>query len=401
MICFGSGVSRRPRNGHGAGLRRVAGLLSPLLALAAAPPAAAEPPVSGIYIGLGAGISDLQDQNITSVRTGAGPLGPTAIRTNGASLRSLTGGVGIAALGYGLGNGLRLELEGSYRQNQTHRLFGDFTHNAASVNGWNRTASVMVNALYDIDLQPSFGIGWMTPYAGIGAGYGFETLHNLRISSKNPAQPYTITVNDTAGNFAFQAMLGAAFPIAAAPGLSLTAEYRFFGIYKNNDVHGAITTGAPLPAGVTPASATLDHVLNHAAMIGLRYAFNAAPPAVIVSTAAPAPRSDAREYLIFFDWDRADLTDRARQIIATAAQASVRTQVTRLDVAGHTDRSGTARYNQGLSLRRAQTVASELVRLGVPREAISVRGFGETRPLVPTADGVREPQNRRVEIVLH
>ena len=69
-------------------------------------------------------------------------------------------------------------------------------------------------------------------------------------------------------------------------------------------------------------------------------------------------------------------------------------------MAGHADTSGTQRYNQDLSRRRAQAVASELVRLGVPREAITVQAFGESRPLVPTGDGVREPQNRRVEIVL-
>jgi OOP family OmpA-OmpF porin len=69
-------------------------------------------------------------------------------------------------------------------------------------------------------------------------------------------------------------------------------------------------------------------------------------------------------------------------------------------VAGHADKSGTAAYNQGLSLRRANNVAAELVRLGVPRTAISISAFGDTKPLVPTAAGVREPQNRRVEIIL-
>jgi len=69
-------------------------------------------------------------------------------------------------------------------------------------------------------------------------------------------------------------------------------------------------------------------------------------------------------------------------------------------VAGHADRSGTPQYNQGLSMRRAQAVAAELVRLGVKQQAIAISAFGDTRPLVPTAAGVREPQNRRVEIVL-
>ncbi|MGG5824121.1 OmpA family protein, partial [Falsiroseomonas sp. HW251] len=105
-------------------------------------------------------------------------------------------------------------------------------------------------------------------------------------------------------------------------------------------------------------------------------------------------------FLVFFDWDRYNLTDRARQIIAEAAQAAQRTGTTRIEVAGHADRSGTPQYNMGLSQRRADAVATELARLGVPRSAMVIQAFGETRPLVPTADGVREPQNRRVEIVL-
>jgi OOP family OmpA-OmpF porin len=87
-------------------------------------------------------------------------------------------------------------------------------------------------------------------------------------------------------------------------------------------------------------------------------------------------------------------------VVAQAAQATTRVQVTRIEVAGHADTSGTPRYNQGLSVRRAQNVAAELVRLGVPRQAITVQGFGDARPLVATGPGVREPQNRRVEIVL-
>ncbi len=103
---------------------------------------------------------------------------------------------------------------------------------------------------------------------------------------------------------------------------------------------------------------------------------------------------------MFFDWDRADLTDRARQIIAEAAQASTRVQTTRIEVQGNADSSGTPAYNQGLSLRRAQAVAAELVRVGVSQAAIDIQAFGDTRPLVQTAAGVREPQNRRVAIIL-
>ncbi len=126
---------------------------------------------------------------------------------------------------------------------------------------------------------------------------------------------------------------------------------------------------------------------------------NAEPPPP--PAAVPVPHVEAaRTYLVFFDWDRADLTERARQIVATAAAASTRVQTTRIEVNGYTDLSGTPAYNQKLSVRRAEAVESELVRDGVAKQEIAIHGYGETNPLVPTAKGVREPQNRRVEIIL-
>jgi outer membrane protein OmpA-like peptidoglycan-associated protein len=103
---------------------------------------------------------------------------------------------------------------------------------------------------------------------------------------------------------------------------------------------------------------------------------------------------------VFFDWDKATLTDRARQIVAEAASTSTKVQYTRIEVNGYTDTSGTPHYNQDLSIRRAKTVAAELIKDGVPQAAISIQGFGETHLLVPTGPGVREPQNRRVEIII-
>ena len=140
----------------------------------------------------------------------------------------------------------------------------------------------------------------------------------------------------------------------------------------------------------------------HQFTVGVAYAFNhpAPPPPPAPVPVATPPVTPARTYLVFFDWDRADLTQRARQIIAEAAQASTRVQTTRIEVNGYTDLSGTAAYNQGLSLRRARSVEAELVRDGVPAQEVAIRGFGESNPLVPTAQGVREPQNRRVEIIL-
>jgi flagellar motor protein MotB len=77
-----------------------------------------------------------------------------------------------------------------------------------------------------------------------------------------------------------------------------------------------------------------------------------------------------------------------------------KTKATPIDVTGHADRAGGDAYNMALSLRRANMVKDQLVREGIAANQITVVGRGESQPLLPTADGVREPQNRRVEIVL-
>jgi len=103
---------------------------------------------------------------------------------------------------------------------------------------------------------------------------------------------------------------------------------------------------------------------------------------------------------VFFDWDKYSLTPRATQIIAEAASDSRTSSTTTISVSGYTDTSGTPVYNQGLSERRAKAVAAQLVTDGVPMSEIEIHAYGETHLLVPTGPGVREPQNRRVEIVL-
>jgi outer membrane protein OmpA-like peptidoglycan-associated protein len=126
----------------------------------------------------------------------------------------------------------------------------------------------------------------------------------------------------------------------------------------------------------------------------------AAPEPEPVPPPQPAPPPAPQEYLVFFDFDSAALTPEARDIVRNAADNARAGGVSRIVVTGHTDTSGPADYNMGLSQRRAEAVAQELVSLGVGQQEIAVNAEGETHPLVPTGDGVREPQNRRVEIVL-
>jgi outer membrane protein OmpA-like peptidoglycan-associated protein len=114
----------------------------------------------------------------------------------------------------------------------------------------------------------------------------------------------------------------------------------------------------------------------------------------------PAMVIRAPSFMVFFDWDKSDLNATALDTIAKAAAAYRAKGGAQIKATGHTDRSGPDIYNLALSLRRANAVKGALVRDGVPERDISVVGLGESQPLVPTPDGVREAQNRRVEIVL-
>ncbi len=390
-------------------------LRSALLAatVLAAPIAAKAEAISGLYIGAGAGANFLQDEKVKSVGFPQAGIPRTNLNVNGSGdtkIKTDTGFVGLFSIGYGFGNGLRVEVEGNYRSNKFSGIKGGGLQGFSSAGGDERKYGGMVNVLYDFDpnvLGFANVFGYLpfpvSPYIGVGAGYAWAQDQNVRLTGfSGPTAGFPggfrelARTNQGQGNFAYQGIAGVAVPIPSVPGLAITGEYRFFGMYGDRDYNYQYFA----PNVATRAVVRFNEEYNHSVMLGIRYAFNAAPPPPPPAP-TPAPVAQAaRTYLVFFDWDRADLTDRARQIIAEAAQATTRVQVTRIEVSGYTDTSGTARYNQGLSVRRAQNVASELVRLGVPRQAITVQGFGETRLLVPTANGVREPQNRRVEIVL-
>jgi len=342
----------------------------------ALPIAATAQPIGGIYIGAGAGVNIMHDE-IAKFGTTGGPL----VARGSRSLKTRVGPAVSVALGYGLGNGLRAEIEGSFRYNT---LYG------VGVGGQEQKFGGMANVLYDfVGLVPYF-----QPYVGLGAGYQLAQERNLHFTS---GAAVGRAGTSTQGNVAAQGILGAAFPVASMPGLAFTADYRFMDLFGTRHYSGTETIGAI----TEPARFSLHNDFNHSILVGLRYNFGVQPPPSPAPPAAEVPPSPAsRSYLVFFDWDKAVLTERARQIVAEAASNSTKVQYTKLEVNGYTDTSGTPRYNQGLSVRRAQAVAAELVKDGVPRSAIAIQGFGETHLLVPTAAGVREPQNRRVEIII-
>ena len=359
-----------------------------LASVLSAPVAALAQPVTGPYVSLGGGMDYLIDQHFRGGESGAPEInGRRHISTN-------VGGIASAAVGYGLGNGLRVELQGDWIANRV-----DIGNSTTS--NYQQQYHGFVNGIYDFD-GAMVGIPGLKPYVGVGGGYGQSHFSNLNFNGTDAAgNPTYLHSTGTDGDFAVQGIVGVAFDIAALPGLAVTAEYRFITTPTQRSYNAQFFDGADF----SRVKLRTEGQYNNAALVGVRYALFAAPPPPPPpqpqASAPPTPPEVAKTYLVFFDWDRADLTSRARQIVAQAAAASTHTQTTRIEVNGYTDLSGTAAYNQRLSVRRAQSVESELVRDGVSRGEISIHGYGESNPLVPTAKGVREPQNRRVEIILH
>lgn len=340
--------------------------------------------IEGPYVAGALGVNSLDDAKFrldSSLSQGMTALG----QPNGGQMGFDLGGVGVLSLGWGFRNGIRLEIEGSYRSNEVDSANGAAGLASPGAHGGRQDSyGLMGNVLLDL-----IRIGPFTPYIGLGAGYLVTGFND--VNGRPGDGSLRLRADDTGGAFAFQGMAGIGFAIDQVPGLSVTAEYRYL-----ESLGASIPVSYVNAAGATVLTGKADtESRNQSFLLGLRYAFNAAPAAP-AALAAPVA---ARSFLIFFDWNLAELTARARQIIGEAAEAS-RAQPARIEVAGHADRSGTPQYNLALSRRRAETVAEELIRRGIARQDISITAFGETQPLVATAEGVREPQNRRVEIIL-
>jgi OmpA-OmpF porin, OOP family len=359
-------------------------------------------PVTGLYVGAAGGFNIKTNPSINNIQNNL--PGAAALTTPNANLSTGIGGAAVGAIGYGLGNGFRIELEGAYRGNSFTRTSGN---NQAGVgastvsSGSERLYGPMVNVDYDFhNLIP-----WVVPYIGVGIGYQRAQLQNFSTTGTATAAALapTISSDDTRAAFAVQGILGGAFQIPSVPGLALTAEYRLMALTGTRTYNATFTATTPTGVETRFGKFELGHDLNNTFLFGLRYNFGVTPPPpppmAPAAMVAPAP-APSRSYLVFFDWDKATLTDRARQIIKDAADNSTRVQYTRIEVNGYTDTSGKPQYNQGLSVRRAQAVAAELTRNGVPPSAITAQGFGDTNLLVSTGPGVREPQNRRVEIIV-
>jgi OOP family OmpA-OmpF porin len=140
-------------------------------------------------------------------------------------------------------------------------------------------------------------------------------------------------------------------------------------------------------------------------LAGLQDALKPAPAPAAATAPAPAPATaavepPARDYLVFFDFDKTDIRNDSAGILDRVVDAFGKLKGKVVSLIGHADRAGSQAYNQKLSERRAVSVRAYLEQRGIQTRAIETSGRGETDPRVPTPDGVREQENRRVEIRL-
>jgi len=121
---------------------------------------------------------------------------------------------------------------------------------------------------------------------------------------------------------------------------------------------------------------------------------------VVFGAAIAAGPTPPVTFMLHFEQGTNVLTPESRVLLDTVLEAIRQRKLPQVEVSGHTDRSGSANFNDQLALDRASIVAQEVLDLGVPEDVLTVESYGERAPIVPTADGVSEPRNRRVEIVI-
>jgi outer membrane protein OmpA-like peptidoglycan-associated protein/opacity protein-like surface antigen len=305
-------------------------------------------------------------------------------------------------IGYDFG-GFRLESEVGYKRaglqgyastttTAARNVVGGVLVNAPAGNytvaGGNTSAlSFMVNGILDFGeddaLQGFVGVGGGV--ARVKADYALNT-NGLSF------------LNDSDTGFAWQAIAGIRAPINDHWDVGL--KYRFFNAngvdlvdangranhtrYRSHSILGSIIYNFGGPAAPPPPPPPMPE--------------SPPPPPPPAPPPPPPAACTPGPYIVFFEWDKSDITAEAASILDNAVSAYGNCGNAQVMLAGHADKSGTPKYNLGLSERRNTSVRGYLSGHGIADGVISTQAFGEGAPRVETADGVRELQNRRVEI---
>lgn len=157
----------------------------------------------------------------------------------------------------------------------------------------------------------------------------------------------------------------------------------------------------PCKTGFFTAIKELEQQLGTGAEPGPALAVESFPaPITDTAKSGTVPLNQAM-FIVFFDWDKHKITSSGNDVLdAVAQEIKGRRDVKRIVIVGHTDTSGSDKYNQKLSMKRALAVQDSLVARGLSASMTDVEGRGKLDLLVKTADGVREPANRRAQITL-
>ncbi len=333
------------------------------------------------YVGVDGGVTLVEDMELD-----------IGVNSNAASIDNEYGYDFGGLVGYDFG-GFRLETEVSYREADpdtfsTNLPITGIGTGTFDSNGDTNVLSFMLNGL--LDFGDDDGV---QGFVGGGVGIARVDVENI------VAAPAFLDDSDT--GFAWQALAGVRAPLSDSWDVGL--KYRFFnadnvdlvssfgddveGRFRSHSILGSLIYnfgGAPDPVVPAPVPAPAPAPAP----------VPVPPPAPVAAPCATGP------YIVFFDFDQSNITPEAATILdnAVSAYANESCRNVPIMLAGHTDTSGSASYNVGLSQRRNESVRAYLESRSVPSAAISSEAFGETQLRVDTADGVRELQNRRVEI---
>jgi outer membrane protein OmpA-like peptidoglycan-associated protein len=290
-----------------------------------------------------------------------------------------TGYIIAGAVGYDWGR-WRAELELAYRQNGIDCVTtggGVCLTGSTATGGDIWELSQMINILYDIPLGGRFS-------GSVGAGVGgVLVVSDAQLINWGGGRP-------DLDDYVLAGQLIAQVAYAVSERWHIYADYHYL-LADDPENNWA----AAFPTFVTWEKS------DHSVMIGFRFDLQgeAAPAPAPKEEPPPAPAAP-KQFIVFFGFNKANLTEEAARVVADAAAAAKEYGSASIIVVGHTDTVGSTQYNTRLSIRRSQAVKDGLVANGIPASAISTSGKGETELMVQTGDGVKEPQNRRATIDL-
>ncbi len=269
----------------------------------------------------------------------------------------------LGTLGYAFKNSnWRMEGEVGYRENDGTADICQFAVCEVRLKEW----TGMVNAVYDVKMgSDKWGLA-------LGAGIGID---NPRYNA-----PDGHDSNDKV--FAAQAIAGFTYRVNQHWDAVLNYRYLWVG-------------GAELQAHAFWPSSEMD-LEKHTITVGFRYGYSEPPVVVVLPDVVEPVR--AKEFIIFFGFNKCNITAEADAVLSEAASSAKSGGGASVRIVGHTDTSGSNAYNQKLSECRANATKSNLVGKGVSEGSISTSGKGETELMVQTGDRVKEPQNRRATI---